>query len=88
MFGAVEKSVCPALVCFSFAVSQSHCQHSTASFINSTVCPLSTVFLALSTFVCPSLGSGHFPVQVCSLASPLPSLFKLTISGLFQLFVQ
>ena len=59
-FGAVQKSVCPALVCFSFAVSQSHCQHSTASLIHSTVCPVSTVFLALSTFVCPSLGSGHF----------------------------
>ena len=27
-------------------------------------------------------------IQVCHLASPLPSLFTLTISGLFQLFVQ
>ena len=82
------KSVCPALVCLiccqSVTLSAQHC----TSFIHCTVYPVSTVFLALSALVCPSLGSGHFSVQVCHLASPLPSLFTLTISGLFQLFLQ
>ena len=60
LFGAVGQSVCPALDCSSFAVSQSHCQHNTASLIHCTVCQVSTVFLALSTLICPFLGSGHF----------------------------
>ena len=48
----------PLFVCFSFAVilSAQHCTF----LIHCTVCPVSTVFLALSTLVCPSLGSGHF----------------------------
>ena len=58
------------------------------SLINYTVCPVSTVVLALSALICPSLGGGHFSVQVCHLVSPLPSPSTLTISGLFQLFVQ
>ena len=52
------KSVCPAIVCSSFAVTllAQHC----TSLIHCTVCPVSTVFLALSALVCPSLGSGYF----------------------------
>ena len=48
----------PLFVCFSFAdtLSAQHCTF----LIHCTVCPVSTVFLALSTLVCPSLGSGHF----------------------------
>ena len=70
--------------CQSITLSAQHC----TSLIHCTVCPVSTLSLALSALVCPSLGSGHFSVQVCHLASPLPSLFTLTISGLFQLLVQ
>ena len=70
-FGAVGKSVCPALVCWCFAVTLS-AQHCT-SLIHCTVCPVSTVLPALPALVCRSLGSCDFPVQVCHLASPLPS---------------
>ena len=50
--------VLPLFVCFSFAITLS-AQHCTL-LIHCTVCPVSTVFLALSTLVCPSLGNGHF----------------------------
>ena len=71
LFGAVGKSVCPALVCLfcrqSVTLSAQHC----TSLIHCTVCLVSTdaVHTCLSF---PPL-SGHFSVQVCHLASPLPS---------------
>ena len=83
------RAVWPALVCLfccqSVTLSAQHCK----SLIGCTVCPVSTVILALSTLVCLSpLAVAISQIQVCHLASRLPSTFTLTISGLFQLVVE
>ena len=71
LFGLVGQSVCPALVCFSFAVTllAQHCTF----LIGCTVCPASKVFGTVHTCLSFPPFSGHFSVQVCHLASPLPS---------------
>ena len=78
----------PLFVCLFCCQSVTLSAHHCTSLIHCTVCPVSTDFLS-STLVCPSLPSVAISqIRVCHLASPLPSTFTLTISGLFQVLVQ